>query len=126
MEDFMNEAMPLLVQVASAVILGLIGWAANTARRKWGIDIEAKYQADLHTALTTAARLALSKQLTGAAAMDLILDYAKRSVPDALSKLNPPQAVIENLAKSKIEAVKADPAFQTGKAIGEAIKNATR
>lgn len=105
MDDILNDAMPHLLQIASAVLLGLIGWAANTARRKWGIDIEAKYQTDLHTALTTAARLALAKQMTGEAAIALILDYARRSVPDALSKLNPPQAVIENLAKSKIEAV---------------------
>lgn len=126
MNDILNDAMPHLLQIASAVLLGLIGWAANTARRKWGIDIEAKYQTDLHTALTTAARLALSKSLTGEAAMALILDYAKRSVPDALSKLNPPQSVIEILAKSKIEAVKAEPAFQAGQAIGEAIKQAVR
>lgn len=126
MNDIFQAATPHLLEIAGLMLTAIIGWAANTARRKWGVDIEAKYQADLHTALTTAARLALSKQLTGAAAMDLILDYAKRSVPDALSKLNPPQAVIENLAKSKIEAVKADPAFQTGKAIGEAIKNAVR
>lgn len=126
MDDILNDAMPHLLQIASAVLLGLIGWAANTARRKWGIDIEAKYQTDLHTALTTAARLALAKQMTGEAAIALILDYARRSVPDALSKLNPPQAVIENLAKSKIEAVKAEPAFQTGQAIGEAIKQAVR
>ncbi|MFC3628182.1 hypothetical protein ACFOM8_01845 [Paracoccus angustae] len=126
MDDLFNAAAPHLLEIAGLLLTAIIGWAANTARRKWGIDIEAKYQSDLHTALTTAARLALAKQMTGAAAIDLILDYAKRSVPDALNKLNPSQAVIENLAKSKIEAVKAEPAFQAGQAIGEAIKQAVR
>lgn len=126
MDDLFQAVTPHLLEIAGIILTAIIGWAANTARRKWGIDIEAKYQADLHTALTTAARLALSKQLTGAAAIELILDYAKRSVPDALAKLNPSPEVIENLAKSKIEVVKADPAFQTGKAIDEAIKGAVR
>lgn len=126
MDDLFNAAAPHLLQIASAIVLALIGWAANTVRRKWGVDIEAKYQSDLHTALMTAARLALAKQLTGAAAIELALDYAKRSVPDAIRKLNPPQAVIENLAKAKLEQVKAEPAFQAGQAIGEAIKQAVR
>ena len=126
MENFLTGATPYVLEIVSIGVMTVLGFAANKARQKWGIDIEAKHRDALHTALMTAARLALAKQLTGAVAVDMILDYAKRSVPDALNKLNPPQSVIENLAKSKIEAVKAEPAFQAGQAIGEAIKQAVR
>lgn len=126
MENFLTGATPYVLEIVSIGVMTVLGFAANKARQKWGIDIEAKHRDALHQALMTAARLALAKQLTGAVAVDMILEYAKRSVPDALNKLNPPQVIIEQLAKSKIEAVKAEPAFQAGQAIGEAIKQAVR
>lgn len=126
MEQFLTAAQPYALEVFGLGLSAVIGWAAVRIGRKTGLEIEEKHRLALHTALMTAARLALAKQLTGAAAIELALDYAKRSVPDAIRKLNPPQAVIESLAKSKIEAVKAEPAFQAGQAIGEAIKQAVR
>lgn len=126
MENFLTAAQPYALEVVGLALTAVIGFAANKARQKWGLDIEEKHRLALHQALMTAARLALAKQLTGAAAIELALDYAKRSVPDAIRKLNPPQAVIENLAKAKLEQVKAEPAFQAGQAIGEAIKQAVR
>lgn len=126
MDNFIIAAQPYALEIVGLALTAVIGFAANKARQKWGLDIEEKHRMALHQALMTAARLALAKQLTGAAAIELALDYAKRSVPDAIRKLNPPQAVIEDIAKSKLEQVKADPAFQVGQAIGKAIKQAGR
>ncbi len=126
MENFIIGVQRYALEVVGLALTAVIGFAANKARQKWGLDIEEKHRLALHQALMTAARLALAKQLTVAVAVDLMLDYAKQSVPDAIRKLNPPQAVIENLAKAKLEQVKAEPAFQAGQAIGEAIKQAGR
>lgn len=126
METFLTAAEPYALEIVGLGLSAVISWAAVRFTKKTGLDIEQRHRDALHTALMTAARLALAKQLTGAAAIELALDYAKRSVPDAIRKLNPPQAVIENLAKAKLEQVKAEPAFQAGQAIGEAIKQAVR
>lgn len=118
MENFLTAAQPYALEVVGLALTAIIGLAANKARQKWGLDIEAKHRDALHTALMTAARLALAKQMTGAAAISLILGYVRQSVPDAMRKLNPPEAIIEGLAKSKLEQA----AVEAGKAIGEAIK----
>lgn len=118
MNEIFEAATPHILQIVSIVVMAVVGFAAQKATQKWGIDIEAKHRDALHEALMTAARLAIGRNLTGQAAISLILDYAKRSVPDALNKLSPPAVVIENLAQSKLEKA----AVEAGKAIGEAIK----
>lgn len=118
MNDIIDAITPHLVEILGLILTAVIGWAATKASAKWGLDIEAKHRDALHSALMTGARLALARQLTVAAAVDLILGYAKTSVPGALKKLNPPRSVLENLAKSKLEQL----AVEAGEEIGAAIK----
>lgn len=108
MQDILDAATPHLIEIAGLILTALIGWAATQASRKWGLDIEQRHRDALHTALLTGARLALSKQLTAATAIDLILSHVKQSVPDALGKLAPPRDVLENLARAKLEQVAAE------------------
>ena len=126
MNGFLTAAQPYALEILGLALTPAIFWASVQIARRSGLDIEQRHRDALHTALMTGARLALAKQLTAAAAIDLVLSYVRQSVPDAVGKLNPPQSVLENLAKSKIEAVKAEPAFQAGHTIGEAIKQAIR
>lgn len=122
MNDIINSITPHLVEILGLILTAVIGWAATKASAKWGLEIEEKHRIALHSALMTGARLALAKQLTVAAAVDLILGYAKTSVPGALKKLNPPRSVLENLAKSKLEQL----AVEAGEEIGAAIKAARK
>lgn len=126
MNAFLTAAQPYALEIVSLALSPVIFWASVQIARRTGLDIQQRHRDALHSALMTGARLALAKQLTAAAAIELILGYVRQSVPDAVNKLNPPKSVLENLAKSKIEAVKAEPAFQAGQAIGEAIKQAVR
>lgn len=57
---------------------------------------------DEELALYTAAQLALARQLSGVAAIDLIKGYAQRSVPDAISYLKPAPQVLTDLAQAKL------------------------
>lgn len=56
----------------------------------------------------TGARLAAARELTGAAAVSLILDYVRQSVPGALSKLTPSQNVLKDLAEAKLQEISQD------------------
>lgn len=94
---------PHVMEIIGILLTAIIGWAAAKARQKWGIDIQAHHREALHWALHTGTQLALERKLTGEAARSLILDYVRRSVPDALAAISPSPATLENLAESKLE-----------------------
>lgn len=108
MQQIIASAAPHLLELVSLAITAIIGWAAAAARRKWGIEIEARHREALHWALTTAAQLAVKNQLTGKSAVDLMLEYVRRSVPDAIGSLRPSAEVLTDLAQAKLEQVVAD------------------
>lgn len=123
MEQLWDTATPLLIDLLSIVLGAALLWATTKFTQRTGITIEAKYRDDLHSALMTGARLAASRQLTGAAAIQLALEYARKSVPDALSKLSPSPVVLKELAESKIQEVAdAKAAFELGQVIGNSLK----
>lgn len=95
---------PMLMEILAIILMAVLTWAAAWAKTKFGVDIEAKHRESLHSALMTAARLAAAKQLSGQTALELILDYAKKSVPDALASLRPSPVVLQELAESKLRA----------------------
>ncbi len=53
----------------------------------------------------TGALLALKREMTGQAAIDLILRYIRQSVPDAIIGLDARPDVLTDLAKVKLEQV---------------------
>ncbi|WP_288951428.1 hypothetical protein [uncultured Paracoccus sp.] len=121
MQQIIAMATPHLLELVSLAITAIIGWAAAAARRKWGIEIEARHREALHWALTTAAQLAVKNQLTGKQALDLMLEYVRRSVPDAIGNLRPSAEVLTDLAQAKLEQVVAE----RGKdALAEALRQA--
>lgn len=103
MQSIITAAMPQLIEVLGLVLTALLAWVATRLRAKWGIDIEAKHRAALHSAILSGARLALEGKLTGASAIRLILSHVQASVPDAVIALQPPCEVLENLARAKLQ-----------------------
>lgn len=97
--------MPHLLEALAALLAILIGWAADTARRRWGIQIEQAHRDALHKALMTGARVAAARALPQAQAVDLAVGYAQASVPDAIKALRPAPGVLENLARSKLGGI---------------------
>jgi hypothetical protein len=53
--------LPHALEILGAVLTVLIGWAADAARRNWGIQIEAKHREALQSALLTGARMAIQR-----------------------------------------------------------------
>lgn len=103
MKEIIVAAAPGLIELFGVVLAALLGWAANTARKRWGIEIEAKHREALHSALMTGAQLALKHELTGRTAIDLVLRYIASSVPGAIEGLKATPEVLTDLAKAKLE-----------------------
>lgn len=103
--DIIATVLPYLLAIIAAVLTPLISWAAVRVTRLSGIEIEAHHRAALHSALMTGIRWALGRGLTGQAAVSSAVDYATRSVPDALAALHPTPDVLHDLASSKLREV---------------------
>lgn len=103
MEQFYTAIAPSLLEISGVVVAGAIGWAATYAKRKWGLEIEAKHRDALHSAIMTGVQSALTKGLTGLSAQSYAIEYAKRSVDDAIKALKPGPAILSDLARAKLE-----------------------
>ena len=119
MRDFLFalywDVMPIILQLIAAGLGTLLIWVANTAKARWGIEIEARHREALHSALMSGIRNALGGGLTGQAAINAAISYAARSVPDAIAKLDPEARVLEDLAYSKLqEAMEKLPILELG------------
>ena len=126
MQSIITAASPHILELLGVLLTGIIGWAAAAVRKKWGIEIEARYREALHSALLTGAQLAMKNELTGKAAIDLVLRYIKQSVPDAIGSLKPSPDVLTDLAKAKIEQVAQAKAKEAAGAAVDALTGALR
>lgn len=97
-----NLLLPHLLELASALLAGAIGWAALRFHKWTGIQIEEQHRAALHSALMTGARAALSRGLNVQQAAEAAVGYAQSSVPGALARLKPTEVVLSNLARAKV------------------------
>lgn len=112
---FYWDVMPVVLQLIAAVLGAVLLRAANTARDRWGIEIEARHREALHSALMSGIRAALGRGLTGKTAIDAAISYATISVPDAVVALNPARDVLTDLASSKLrEALEKTPILDFG------------
>jgi hypothetical protein len=93
---------PIMPSLLGIVITLIVAQVAVAARKLFKIDIEARHREALHTALETAAQLALDRKLTAQSAINLIIGYVQQSVPDAIKALKPNETVLENLARAKL------------------------
>lgn len=94
--------LPHALEILGAVLTVLIGWAADTARRRWGIQIEQAHREALHSAVMTGVKLALQRGMSGPQAAELAVGYARASVPDAIAALGARDDVLANLARAKM------------------------
>ncbi|WP_151720202.1 hypothetical protein [Gemmobacter serpentinus] len=96
------ELLPVLLQLIAAILGMVLLRAAEAARRRWGIEIEARHREALHAALMTGVSAALARGLQGTAAIDAATVYARTSVPDAIATLKPDAVLMRNLAAAKL------------------------
>lgn len=110
METALNEAasivLPAAVQAIGVVLAALLAWLTVQVQKRTGLAIEAERRDALHSAIMTGVAAA-AKRLGEGAAPSLVakeaVDYARRSVPDAIAALRPDAQVLTNLAMAKLE-----------------------
>lgn len=102
-----NLFLPHLLEIVGAALALLIGYAATAFTRWTGIQIEEQHRRALHSALMTGIRAALSRGMNPEQAVDHAKAYAETSVPDALGRLKPAPAVLQSLARAKLQEATA-------------------
>ncbi|ABN78433.1 hypothetical protein [Cereibacter sphaeroides] len=100
--DLLTAVTPGLIDLASVALTALIGLAAVRFQRWTGIQIEARHREALHSAIMTAARVAVDRGLTRDVATEFVAAYARASVPDALKRLSPSAETMDALIRSKL------------------------
>lgn len=102
--DYLLHALgtPALLEYVVTIFVTLI----SIGLTRWlGIKVSQKAQDDLHKALLTGVEAALARGITGKRAIAQAIDHAERSTPDAIKRLQPAIAVLENIAAAKLGEV---------------------
>lgn len=94
---------PHLAELLGFALLALFGLIAQALRRTLGLQAEAIWRDALHSALESGAMRA-DTALT-AQAVEQAVDYARRSVPDAIRNLGATDDVLRDLAGAKVRKV---------------------
>jgi hypothetical protein len=109
MNTFLADIKPLLEVFFEGIITLAIGVATVYAKQKWGIDIEKKYQDDLHSGLTSGVKAAMEKFPNGP--REKIIEHAIVSASiankDAIECLKPSDDVLAKIALAKYSDAKA-------------------
>ena len=107
--DILQQLQPALISGLSLLLTVLIGGAAQVAKQRFGLEIEARHREALHSALMSGARAAIADG--PGAGKDVLVEqavtYARESVPDAIARLRPSEAVLRRLVKGKLKELGA-------------------
>ena len=100
-----NLFLPHILEIIGGALALLIGYAATAFTRWTGIRIDHEHRVALHSALMTGIRAAVSRGMNAEQAVEHAKAYAETSVPDALRRLKPDPAVLQSLARAKLQEV---------------------
>lgn len=119
---------PIVVELLLMLILAVVAWFLRLLPERFRVGIEAKHRAALHSAIDTGVGLlidTMQKHPTIAApdmAIGTVLDYVERSVPDAIRRLGPSRAQLEDMARAKLQQ-RVDAVLGRGR-LAEALRQA--
>jgi len=110
---------PYVFMLVSAAVVGLLTWLTNIIKQWTGIQIEARHREALHSAMMTGVAAALARGMLKASEVTVdvksqivkeAVEWAYRSVPDALNALGASPAALAELATAKITLLAETPA----------------
>jgi hypothetical protein len=110
MNTFITDIKPLLEVFFEAILTLAIGVATVYAKQKWGIDIEKKYQDDLHSGLSSGVKAAMEKfgpNAPKATILEHAIVTATNANKDAIACLKPSEDVLAKIALAKYADAKA-------------------
>ena len=98
---------PHLAEVLALIIAGLVAQGVAAVRRWTGVQIGQRHADRLSAAITRAAVLALDRRLTGDAAREMMLEYLRETVPEALAAIAPTPTALDLRAAATLAEVRA-------------------
>ncbi|WP_339113250.1 hypothetical protein [Thioclava sp. GXIMD2076] len=104
-EAILSTVAPYIMQLIALIVTGIVAWVAAEAKKRFGVEIEAKHREALHSALMTGAQLALARlgpMASQEALSQITLDYAKRSAPDAIDSFSLSEEFLREMAGAKL------------------------
>jgi hypothetical protein len=104
LDGIMNAALPYVLEFVGVLLSGVLLWVARQFHAKTGIEIEARHREALHSAIMTGLRhAAQGGAITDRQALAReAVEYARRSVPDAIKGLRAGGDVLLDLAESRL------------------------
>ncbi len=97
------ELLPVILQLIAAVLGMVLLRAANVARERWGIEIEARHREALHSALMTGITAALGKGLRGKEAVGQAVHHVLRDgAPAAVEFFGLDAPALEYMVEAKL------------------------
>lgn len=97
------ELLPVILQLIAAVLGVVLLRAANVARDRWGIEIEARHREALHSALVTGITAALGQKFRGDEAVgQAAVHVLEVGAPDAVEFFGLSVSELERMALAKL------------------------
>lgn len=93
---------PILAEILGVVFLAMIGSMFAAVKRLFGAQVEQALRGALHSALDTGAQRQIGAAGHMEPAAEAVVDYVRRSVPDAVRKLGATDDVLRDLARAKL------------------------
>lgn len=107
LDQVFAQLIPIILTALSAILTTVLVRGSGIIKERWGIEIEARHREALHSALMSGIRAALERGDDRTAAITSAINHATRSVPDAISALNPSAGVLQSIAEAKLREVAA-------------------
>lgn len=104
LQTILDAAMPHLLSLAGALLGLVLTWLFKRVNDLTGLQVEARHREALHSAIMTGLRQAAQggRVTDPARIAQGAVDYAHRSVPDAIRRLRAPEDVLRQIAESRI------------------------
>jgi hypothetical protein len=121
-EGIYDIVAPYGFMLISAAVVGLLTWLTNMVKQWTGIQIEAKHREALHSAMMTGVAAALARGRVKASEVTVdvksvivkeAVEWAYKSVPDALNALGASPTALAELASAKITLLAESPTAPT-------------
>jgi hypothetical protein len=102
------QLIPIILTALSAILTTVLVRGSAIITERWGIEIEARHREALHSALMSGLRAALERGDDQYDAITSAIEHATKSVPDAITALDPSPDVLSSIAKAKLREVASE------------------
>lgn len=105
LDQLFAQLIPIILTALSAILTTVLVRGSGLIQERWGIEIEARHREALHSALMSGIRAALEQGDDPNSAITSAIAHAVRSVPDAITALDPSPDILSSIAKAKLREV---------------------